>query len=97
VPVAPFCVSSRHLYQILVDRRDEVMLALHAQQVFPGVHYRDNTLYKMYEHGSGSCPRARRASERTISLPMHLRLTRNQVTYVASALSKAVEKLENRG
>ena len=90
VPVASGCVSSRHLYQVLVDRRDEVMLALNAQQIFPGVHYRDNTLYRMYAHARGTCPRSMSASERVISLPLHLRLRRGQVQFVARTLSEAV-------
>jgi dTDP-4-amino-4,6-dideoxygalactose transaminase len=86
VPVAPGCVSSRHLYQILVDWRDEVMLGLNQRRIYPGVHYRDNTLYKMYANGDGTCPRARHASERLISLPMHLRLTHRDVQRVGEGL-----------
>ena len=47
VPVAPDCESSRHLFQILIDNRDELLLALNANGIYPGVHYRDNTEYKM--------------------------------------------------
>jgi dTDP-4-amino-4,6-dideoxygalactose transaminase len=93
VPVAPGCSSARHLYQVLVQRRDEVMLALHEHQIFPGVHYRDNTEYRPYAQGQGTCPRAADASRRLISLPMHLRLTRNDVDLVASALRQAVGRL----
>ena len=46
VPVAPDCESARHLYQVLVDRRDEVMVGLNAAQIYPGVHYRDNTVVR---------------------------------------------------
>src|SRR5262249_52906842 len=42
VPMAPETTPSRHLYQVLVDDRDEVMAALNRRDVFPGVHYRDN-------------------------------------------------------
>ncbi len=93
VPIAPGCVPSRHLYQVMVDHRDEVMLALNAQQVFPGVHYRDNTLYRMYSDGRGTCPRSMAASERIISLPMHMRLARRDVERVAIALREAVGRL----
>jgi dTDP-4-amino-4,6-dideoxygalactose transaminase len=85
VPVAPGCVSSRHLYQVLVDRRDEVMVALNREQIYPGVHYRDNSLYGMYAD-QPPCPRARRASDRVISLPMHMQLTRDDVDRVCAAL-----------
>lgn len=89
VPIAPECESARHLYQVLVDRRDAVMVALNAAQIYPGVHYRDNTLYAMYAD-QPSCPRARRASERVISLPMHLQLDRSDVDRVCRTLRSVV-------
>jgi dTDP-4-amino-4,6-dideoxygalactose transaminase len=85
VPVAPNCESSRHLYQILVDRRDEVMVALNREQIYPGVHYRDNSLYPMYAD-QPPCPRARTVSERVISLPMHLQMDAADVGRVCDAL-----------
>ena len=74
------------------------MAGMNRRNVFPGVHYRDNTLYRMYAHGDGTCPRARRASERLISLPMHLRLGREEVRRVAAALREAIsERTAERG
>lgn len=90
VAVAPGCESARHLYQVLVDRRDDVMVALNAAQIYPGVHYRDNTMYGMYAD-QPPCPRARRASERVISLPMHIQLDRPDVDRVCETL-RAVAK-----
>jgi len=90
VPMAPGCLPSRHLYQVLVERRDEVMLALNRRQIFPGVHYRDNTHYRMYADQAGRCPRTRHASESIISLPLHLRLTDRDVERVAAELAEAV-------
>ncbi len=87
--MAPECESARHLYQVLVDRRDEVMVALNGARIFPGVHYRDNSLYAMYAD-QPPCPNARRASERVISLPMHLQLDRSDVDRVCEALSRSV-------
>ncbi|MDP2318064.1 MAG: DegT/DnrJ/EryC1/StrS family aminotransferase [Acidobacteriota bacterium] len=89
VPVAPDCESARHLYQILVDRRDEVMVALNAAQIYPGVHYRDNTLYRMYAD-QPPCPRARHAAERVISLPLHMQLDRADVERVCAELRATV-------
>jgi hypothetical protein len=34
------CESSRHLYQVTVENSNEVILALNAHQVHPGVHCR---------------------------------------------------------
>ena len=90
--MAPGITPSRHLYQVLVDDRDEVMAGMNRRNVFPGVHYRDNTLYRMYAYGDGTCPRARRASERLISLPMHLRMGHAEVRRVAAALREAVSE-----
>ncbi len=89
VLVAPGCESARHLYQVMVDRRDEVMVALNAEQIYPGVHYRDNTMYAMYA-AQPPCPRARRASDRVISLPMHMQLDRVDVRRVCDALRTGV-------
>jgi len=92
IPMSPDCIPSRHLYQIAVDRRDEVMLALNQANIFPGVHYRDNTLYRMYAYAQETCPRSMEASDRIISLPLHLRLTYNQVEYICNNLKQIVSE-----
>lgn len=86
--------SSRHLYQVLVENRDQVMLGLNGCGIFPGVHYADNTTYSMFRYADGSCPRARLASERLISLPMHLGLTRSDIHRVARALASSLTHAE---
>lgn len=93
VPMMPDCVPSRHLYQIEVDQRDEVMLALNQAKIYPGVHYRDNTAYRMYAYGRGTCPRAHAASERIISLPLHMRLTYQHIQHIAQNLKEIVRHL----
>ena len=85
VPMSPDCEPARHLYQVLVDRRDEVMAGLNDAQIFPGVHYRDNSHYRMYAD-QPPCPRARHASDRVISLPMHVKLTESDVRRVCETL-----------
>lgn len=93
VPVPPDCEPSRHLFQVLVPRRNEVMLALNRQQIYPGVHYRINTDYPMYADQRGGCPQAEQASESVISLPLHLGLTLQDVTRVADTLREVVGSL----
>ena len=93
VSIASGCESSRHLYQILLEDRDQVMLALNEQGIYPGVHYRDNTLYKMYTYASGTCPRSLDASSRLMSLPLHVGLTRNDVRRVSQAVGQATQFL----
>lgn len=96
VPIPTGCEPSRHLYQVLVEKRDQVMLALNEQQIYPGVHYRDNTVYRMYASANGTCPRAFEASQRLMSLPLHLRLSYADVERVSQALRQAVGFLKDR-
>ena len=84
------CISSRHLFQIIVEKRDETMLALNAQEIYPGVHYVDNTEYRMYAYADGTCPKARYASEHVISLPMHMQLSYEDVQTIIVAVVKIV-------
>ena len=87
-----FC-SSRHLYQVLVDNRDEMILGLNRRGIFPGMHYADNTDYPMYRYAHGSCPRAQQAAAQILSLPMHLGLSRSHVERVVDALIEAAAEL----
>jgi dTDP-4-amino-4,6-dideoxygalactose transaminase len=90
IPVPAGTVSSRHLLQILVENRDELMLDLNSRQIFPGVHYRDNTEYPMYAKDAHPCPRARSASDRIVSLPLHLNLGEAEVERVSDAVKEFV-------
>ena len=68
--------SSRHLYQILVDenKRDGIINYFYENEIYPGVHYIDNTLYPMYFNSYGTCPNAHQYSKQLITLPIHLDL-----------------------
>lgn len=83
IPISEGCESSSHLFQIRVKNRDALMMALNEHQIYPGVHYRDNTEYSLYRQGQGSCPQANRASQEIISLPMHLGVTHQDVQEIA--------------
>ena len=85
------CDSSCHLFQIIVDKRDEVMLALNQLEIYPGVHYVDNTEYNMYAYAANSCPKAHYYSEHVISLPMHLRLAYADIKKIVEEVIKVVE------
>jgi dTDP-4-amino-4,6-dideoxygalactose transaminase len=88
VPTAPDCESAQHLLQIRVRNRDALLLALNEHQVFPGVHYRDNTDYQMYAFAKGTCPNAAAASNEIISLPLHLRMGKAEVDSVSELILK---------
>jgi dTDP-4-amino-4,6-dideoxygalactose transaminase len=90
VPIPSDCEPSRHLFQVLVPNRNEVMLALNRQGIYPGVHYRINTDYPMYADQRGTCPKAELASESVVSLPLHLGLAHQDVTRVAETLAEVL-------
>ncbi len=83
IDIAENCESSTHLFQIRVNDRDSLMHKLNENHIFPGVHYRDNTEYSMYQYAAGSCPHAALASREIISLPLHLGLTLQDVDYIS--------------
>lgn len=76
------CLSSRHLFQIIVKNREEVIEYLQKFNIYPGVHYVDNTFYKPYEQESITCPKSRYYSNHVLSLPLHLSLEDNDIRYV---------------
>lgn len=86
--------SSYHIYAIEVDDREGLMSALNEAGIYPGVHYRDNTEYAMYSYDHGKCPNSHRMSERIISLPLHLQLTREDVEIVVNTVKEFVSVKE---
>jgi dTDP-4-amino-4,6-dideoxygalactose transaminase len=85
------CESSRHLYQVRVKHRNEILEYLNNNEIYPGVHYKDNTQYDVYSYGFGSCPKAHAASDELISLPLHLYLTDEDILYVIEKLKQAIK------
>jgi len=90
VPHSEKCVSSRHLFQVRVKNRDKVMSILNLKNIFPGVHYKDNSNYKIYAQFSRLCPNAALAGSEVVSLPLHLRLTDDDIHYIIQAVKEAV-------
>jgi dTDP-4-amino-4,6-dideoxygalactose transaminase len=84
--------SARHLYQIVVDSRDEMMLYLNQLEIYPGVHYRDNTEYSMYAYAKGTCPKGQKLSEQILTLPLHMRLSYQDIQEIAKAINDFTQK-----
>ena len=82
--------SSKHLYQILVNekKRDEIINHLYKNEIYPGVHYVDNTLYPMYSLYGGTCPRASEYSKQLITLPIHLDITKDDCTKIVETIKE---------
>jgi len=78
------CLSSRHLYQILVENRDQMIEYLNQFEIYPGVHYRNNMEYSIYKQHSTNCPNTEEYTRKLVSLPLHLHLSGDDVKYIAS-------------
>jgi dTDP-4-amino-4,6-dideoxygalactose transaminase len=88
------CITpSRHLFQVITNNRNEIMNYLNTQGIYPGVHYRDNTHYTMYNYALGTCPFSQTISEKVISLPLHLNLTDDDVKYIIDKTIEGTLKL----
>ncbi len=97
IPVAAGVESSTHLFQIRVANRDKVMEGLNKAGIHPGVHYRDNTEYRMFSYARGTCPNAHRASDEIISLPLHLRLSEADIDRVVNTVVACVQEAGEPG
>ncbi len=93
VNVPEDCISSRHLFQIMVKDRDGLMMYLNANEIYPGVHYVVNTDYQMYDYAKGTCPRAEYVSDHIISLPMHMGVSYSDVQFITSCIEKYVMQI----
>jgi dTDP-4-amino-4,6-dideoxygalactose transaminase len=85
----------RHLYTIRVKMgtRKKVFDALAAKNIGVNVHYIPVYLLPYYQklgYKQGLCPNAEDAYERMISLPLHPKVTNEQVEYVVTAVRDAV-------
>lgn len=82
---------SYHIYEIAVPDREGLLSELAKNDIYGGVHYRDNTEYDMYAYDHGKCPYAHKISQHLITLPLHLWLTEDDVKRIASVVNQFVK------
>lgn len=92
IPIPDNCVSSTHLFVIAVEKREELLEMLYENEIYPGVHYRDNGEYDLYKQIQ--CDYAHNISEKIISLPLHLRLTKEDVNHIGETIKKCVDTIK---
>ena len=80
--------SSRHLFQVRIPNRDQLLEELYENEIYPGVHYIDNTQYAPYKYGYGTCPNAHQASEEVLTLPIHMDVTLEDVVRICQIINK---------
>jgi dTDP-4-amino-4,6-dideoxygalactose transaminase len=84
----PSILSSRHLYQIMSESRDQLMEKLASHQIFCGVHYIANTTYSIYSNCKKDVKNAENFSGKLISLPLHLELNEADICHIADIIQK---------
>ena len=87
-PYADEC--SYHIYEIAVDNRDGLLEFLQKHDIYAGVHYRDNTEYEMYAYDHGKCPNAHMMSNKILTVPLHMYLTKEDVEMIANKVVEFV-------
>jgi dTDP-4-amino-4,6-dideoxygalactose transaminase len=102
-PEEPATRHARHLYTLLLDlevltaSRDDVLLALHEENIGTGVHYLAVHLHPYYRvtfgYERGDFPNAEWISDRTLSLPLSPKLTDEDVESVVDAVRRTLERV----
>lgn len=88
----PHVESACHLFQMAIPGRDKILNALNQEGIYPGVHYVDNTFYRMYRHGMNTCPNAHALSDSLLTLPIHLGLSDEDVVRVIDTLKVILDE-----
>lgn len=86
---------SYHIYEIAVNDRDGLMEYLATKEIYTGVHYRDNSEYRLYSDQAGKCPKAHDLSQRILTLPLHLNLNEDDVQRIAEEVVAYISKEQN--
>lgn len=81
---------SYHLYELIVPDRESLLNKLSEQGINCGVHYRDNTEYKVFSFGEGQAPKAHEISQHLITMPLHMWLTDEDVEKIIQAVNREV-------
>jgi len=102
LPPDPQTRHARHLYTLLLDidsleiTRDQMMSHLHKRQIGTGVHYRALHLHSYYRERFGfhaeDYPNAAWISDRTLSLPLSVKLSDTQVQYIIQEVTDMLKK-----
>lgn len=86
IPMYYKCIPSRHLYQVIVNDRDDIVNEMSNKGIGVGVHYVDNTEYEIYEDYRYFNINARYYSDTLLTLPLHLFLDEEDIDFISDTL-----------
>lgn len=79
-----------HLYELVVEDREKLLDDLSKEGINCGVHYRDNTEYKIFAFGNNSCPKAHEVSQHLITMPLHMWLSDDDIKFIIEKVNEYV-------
>ncbi len=82
---------SYHIYELIVPDREGLLSKLAENEIYGGVHYRDNTEYSMYTYAKGTCENAHKVSEHIITLPLHMWLEDSDIKKIIEIVNDFVK------
>jgi dTDP-4-amino-4,6-dideoxygalactose transaminase len=82
--------TSRHIFQVVVDNREKLIEYLTDNKIFPGVHYRQNTDYEVFNTNS-KLSKSEYFSKHILSLPLHLNLSFEDIDKISKTLLKGMK------
>lgn len=82
---------SYHIYEIAVPDREALLSELAKNDIYGGVHYRDNTEFSMYTYAQGTCPKAHEITRHIITMPLHMYMTDEDVARIADIVNNFVK------
>ena len=88
-PYADEC--SVHIYEIVVPDREALLSELAKNDIYAGVHYRDNTEFSMYTYAQGTCPVAHKVTNHIITMPLHMYMTDEDALRIANIVNNFVK------
>ena len=91
IPAPYWEECSFHIYEIAVPDREGLLSELAKNDIYGGVHYRDNTEFSMYTYAQGTCPHAHEISQHIITMPLHMYLTNEDVAKIAGVVNSFVK------
>ena len=80
-----------HIYEIVVPDREALLGELAKNDIYGGVHYRDNTEFSMYRYAQGTCPVAHEVTQHIITMPLHMYLSDEDVARIAQIVNDFVK------
>ena len=92
-------LTSGHLAQVLLpegtnnSRRNEVIVRLNQDGIFPGVHYKPVSAFTYYREFSSYSREMLSLSSRTLSLPCHLDIDMDDCDYIVEKLVEAISNV----